>query len=142
MMYGNIDELEKILVELVEKVAYRLRKEDMYATVVNVQLKTSDFKTVSHQKKMDVRTDVTKDILDVAKELLKELYNKEMIRLIGVRVDGLVEKKQMQLSMFDMPENTKNKKVDEVVDKLKEKYGYKIITKAAEINSNNKNGNS
>ena len=141
MMYGNIDELEKILVELVEKVAYRLRKEDMYATVVNVQLKTSDFKTVSHQKKMDVRTDVTKDILDVAKELLKELYNKEMIRLIGVRVDGLVEKKQMQLSMFDMPENTKNKKVDEVVDKLKEKYGYKIITKAAEINSNNKNGN-
>lgn len=140
-MYGNIDELEKILVELVEKVAYRLRKEDMYATVVNVQLKTSDFKTVSHQKKMDVRTDVTKDILDVAKELLKELYNKEMIRLIGVRVDGLVEKKQMQLSMFDMPENTKNKKVDEVVDKLKEKYGYKIITKAAEINSNNKNGN-
>lgn len=141
-MYGNIDELEKILVELVEKVAYRLRKEDMYATVVNVQLKTSDFKTVSHQKKMDVRTDVTKDILDVAKELLKELYNKEMIRLIGVRVDGLVEKKQMQLSMFDMPENTKNKKVDEVVDKLKEKYGYKIITKAAEINSNNKNGNS
>lgn len=141
MMYGNIDELEKILVELVEKVAYRLRKEDMYATVVNVQLKTSDFKTVSHQKKMDVRTDVTKDILDVAKELLKELYNKEMIRLIGVRVDGLVEKKQMQLSMFDMPENTKNKKVDEVVDKLKEKYGYKIITKATEINSNNKNGN-
>ena len=141
MMYGNIDELEKILVELVEKVAYRLRKEDMYATVVNVQLKMSDFKTVSHQKKMDVRTDVTKDILDVAKELLKELYNKEMIRLIGVRVDGLVEKKQMQLSMFDMPENTKNKKVDEVVDKLKEKYGYKIITKAAEINSNNKNGN-
>ena len=141
MMYGNIDKLEKILVELVEKVAYRLRKEDMYATVVNVQLKTSDFKTVSHQKKMDVRTDVTKDILDVAKELLKELYNKEMIRLIGVRVDGLVEKKQMQLSMFDMPENTKNKKVDEVVDKLKEKYGYKIITKAAEINSNNKNGN-
>lgn len=140
-MYGNIDKLEKILVELVEKVAYRLRKEDMYATVVNVQLKTSDFKTVSHQKKMDVRTDVTKDILDVAKELLKELYNKEMIRLIGVRVDGLVEKKQMQLSMFDMPENTKNKKVDEVVDKLKEKYGYKIITKAAEINSNNKNGN-
>lgn len=140
-MYGNIDELEKILVELVEKVAYRLRKEDMYATVVNVQLKMSDFKTVSHQKKMDVRTDVTKDILDVAKELLKELYNKEMIRLIGVRVDGLVEKKQMQLSMFDMPENTKNKKVDEVVDKLKEKYGYKIITKAAEINSNNKNGN-
>ena len=141
MMYGNIDELEKILVELVEKVAYRLRKEDMYATVVNVQLKTSDFKTVSHQKKMDVRTDVTKDILDVAKELLKELYNKEMIRLIGVRVDGLVEKKQLQLAMFDMPENTKNKKVDEVVDKLKEKYGYKIITKAAEINSNNKNGN-
>lgn len=136
---GSIEELEKVLLELVEKVAYRLRKEDMYATVVNVHLKTSDFKVISHQKKMDTRTDITKDIWDVSKELLKELYNGELIRLVGMRVDGLVEKNEMQLSMFDMPENTKNKKIDEVIDKLKEKYGYSVVTKATQISSNNKN---
>lgn len=133
---GSIEELEKVLVELVEKVTYRLRKQDMYANVVNVQLKTNKFKNMSHQKKLDVRTDTTKDILNVAKALLKELYNGELIRLIGVRVDGLVEKKQMQLSMFDMPENTKNKKVDEAMDKLKEKFGYQIVTRATDIKCN------
>lgn len=136
MMFGTIEELEKTLVELVEKVTYRLRKENMYATVVNVQLKTNDFRNISHQKKIDTRTDTTQDILNVAKELLKELYNGEMIRLIGVRVDGLIEKSEMQLSIFDMPENTKNKKVDEAIDKLKEKFGYNIATRATNIRSN------
>ncbi len=133
---GNIDELQAILLELVEKVAYRLRKEDMYATVVNVQLKNNNFKTVSHQKKLDVRTDTTKDIFDAAKELLNELYSGDLIRLIGVRVDGLVEKNEMQLSIFDMPENTKNKKIDETMDRLNEKFGNKIVTRATELNSN------
>ena len=135
-MCGNLEELEKILVELVEKVSYRLRKENLYATVVNIQLKTNNFKTVSHQKKLDGRTDTTKDILDVAKELLKELYTGELIRLIGMRVDGLIEKNEMQLSIFDINENTKNKKIDETMDKLKEKYGYGIISRATDINCN------
>lgn len=108
----------------------------MYANVVNVQLKTSDFKSISHQRKMDVRTDTTKDIWVVAKSLLGELYNGELIRLIGVRVDGLVEKDQMQLSMFDMPENTKNKKLDDVMDGLKEKFGYGIVIRATDIKCN------
>lgn len=133
---GDIEELEKILVELVEKVSYRLRKENMYANVVNVQIKTNNFKNMSHQKKLDVRTDTTKDILDTAKELLRELYSGELIRLVGVRVDGLVEKEQMQLSIFDMPEDTKNKKIDETMDRLKEKFGYSIVTRATDIKCN------
>jgi DNA polymerase-4 len=135
-MYGNIEELEKIVTQLAQKVSYRLRKENMYANVVNVQLKINNFKNISHQKKMNIRTDTTKDILDVAKELLRELYNGELIRLVGVRVDGLVEKEELQLSIFDMPEDTKNKKIDEAMDKLKEKFGYEIITRATDIKCN------
>ena len=135
---ANIDELDTTLVELVEKVAYRLRKEDMYATVVNVQLKNSNFKNYSHQKKMLSKTDSTNDILKVAKELLRELFIGEPIRLIGVRVDGLVEKEEFQMSIFDMKEDSKNKKLDVAMDKLKEKFGYDILTRATELKSNNK----
>lgn len=133
---GNIEELEKIVTVLVQKVSYRLRKENMYANVVNVQLKNNNFKNMSHQKKLNVRTDTTKEILDVAKELLKELYDGELIRLVGVRVDGLVEKEELQLSIFDMPEDTKNKKIDEAMDRLKEKFGYGIVTRATDIKCN------
>lgn len=133
---ANLQELEVTLVELVEKVAYRLRKENMYATVVNVQLKNKEFKNYSHQKKLMTRTDSTTEILNIAKELLNELFTGEAIRLIGVRVDGLVEKDEMQLSIFDIKEDSKNRKLDDTVDKIKEKYGYNIITRATELKGN------
>lgn len=135
---ASIDELEATLVELVEKVAYRLRKEDMLATVVNVQLKNNNFKNYSHQKKLLSKTDSTNDILKVAKELLRELFVGEPIRLIGVRVDGLVEKEEFQLSIFDIKEDSKNKKLDNAIDQLKEKFGYDILTRASELKRNNK----
>ncbi len=129
----NIEELEKYLVELTQKVAYRLRKENLYATVVNVHIKDKDFKTYSHQKKLLYRTDSTNDILEASKELLRELYDGKMIRLIGIRVDGLVEKEEYQLSMFDKTDDTKDRKLDVAVDMLKEKYGYNIITRATDL---------
>lgn len=133
---ANLQELEVTLVELVEKVAYRLRKENMYATVVNVQLKNKEFKNYSHQKKLMTRTDSTNEILNTAKELLNELFTGEAIRLIGVRVDGLVEKEEMQLSIFDIKEDSKKRKLDDTMDKIKEKYGYNIITRATELKGN------
>ena len=136
---GNLEELNKTLVELVERVAYRLRKENLYATVVNVQLKNKDFKNFSHQKKLAHRTDVTNDILAAAKELLEELYRGDLIRLVGVRVDGLVEKDEFQLSMFDVKEDTNDKKLDDVIDSLKEKFGYDVVSRATDLKGNKKN---
>ena len=98
---SNIEELEEIVVALVEQVAYRLRKENLLTTVVNVQLRTKDFEDFSHQTKLDYATSNTKDILKVAKEILKQMYkNNQQIRLVGVRLDGLVEREQLQLSLF------------------------------------------
>ena len=135
---GNIEELEKYLVELVERVAYRLRKENLYATVVNVQLKDKNFKNFSHQKKLSNRTDATNDISVASKQLLSDLYNNELIRLIGVRVDGLVEKEELQLSIFDIKEDTKYRKLDNVIDTLKDKFGYNMISRATDLQGNKK----
>ena len=131
--YADIEKLEEVLVALVEQVAYRLRCHKMLAEVVNVQIKTNEFKVYSHQKKLMMPTDNTKIILDEAKKLLHELYDKTPIRLIGVRVDKLCESKELQLSLFD---NTSNKqtKIDKVVDELKQKYGYDKVTRAGKMN--------
>lgn len=131
--YADIEKLEEVLVALVEQVAYRLRCHKMLAEVVNVQIKTNEFKVYSHQRKLMMPTDNTKIILDEAKKLLHELYDKTPIRLIGVRIDKLCESKELQLSLFD---NTSNKqtKIDKVVDELKQKYGYDKITRAGKMN--------
>lgn len=130
------EKIEKVLLTLTEQVTYRLRKYNMYANVVNVQLRTKDFKDFSHQKKLMNPTSNTKDIYMIAKELLNEMYKKgTFIRLVGLRVDSLIEKDEMQLSLFSNEEEKKQEKLDEVVDKLKEKYGYNSITRAGKLHS-------
>lgn len=131
--YSDMEKIEEVLVALVEQVTYRLRYNNMLAEVVNVQLKTNDFKIYSHQRKLEIATDNTKIILEEAKRLLHELYNKTPIRLIGVRVDKLCEKDELQLSLFD---NTSKKQtsIDKVIDEIKGKYGYNAITRAGKMN--------
>ena len=131
----EIEKLEEIVLALAEQVTYRLRKYDMLAKTVNVQLRTKDFVDTSHQKKLPEATSSTKEISKKAKEILHEMFHKPMsIRLVGVRVDNLVEKEEMQLSLFDKRDE-KQEKLDKVVDALKNKYGYNKITRAGKMNA-------
>lgn len=129
------DKLEEVILALTEQVSYRLRKYDMLANVVNVQLRTKDFKDISHQRKLNTSISNTKEILAVAHSLLDELFVKGMaIRLVGVRVDSLIEKDMKQVSLFDTKESEKQDALDSTIDKLKDKYGYNFITRAGKLN--------
>ena len=132
---SNIDKLEEILSALTEQVTYRLRKQNMLARVVNVQLRNKDFVDTSHQRKLSNATASTREILEVAKELLEQMYRKgTRIRLVGVRVDDLTDKEEMQISLFSNEEkNEKQEKLDKTIDALKEKYGYHFITRAGNM---------
>ena len=132
---NDIEKLEEILLALAEQVSYRLRRYDLLANTVNVQLRTKDFEDTSHQGKLITATASTKEIYTKGKQLLEQLYKKGMsIRLIGLRVDNLVEKEQLQLSFFNNKDNEKQEKLDKVIDNLKQKYGYNSITRAGKMN--------
>lgn len=128
----DIKELYKYLLFLSEKVGQRLRKQNKYARVIVVILKDNNFKKYSHQKKLETPTNNNEEIYNMAKIILREIYNDEKIRLIGIRLDNLTDKKIKQVSIFDKIEEEKN--IDEVVDKLNKKY-KNIIKKATLINT-------
>ncbi len=131
---ANIDELLKILFSLTEQVAYRLRKEDMLATIVSVQLRSSTFQDFSHQGKLAFATANTKEIFEKAKSLLKEMYQVHTkIRLIGVRVEGLIDKEEEQLSFLEERKEEKQEKIDKALDTLREKYGYNSVSRATKL---------
>ncbi len=129
---NNIDELNKILLALSEKVSYRLRSYSLKATVINVQIKTNEFITYSHQIKISIPTDNTKEIYTIAKKLLKQLYKNQAIRLVGVRVDNLTDGKQEQINLFEK-NHLKLNNLDKTIDKIKDKYGYNSITLAGKM---------
>lgn len=131
---SNIEELEEILLALSEQVTFRLRKHKMLGTVVNVQLRTKDFVDKTHQKNIEISTASTKIIYSKAKELLRQMYKVGTpIRLIGLRIDKLVSEEETQISFFENETQEKQKKLDKTLDELKNKYGYKTITRGGNL---------
>lgn len=133
----DIEKLEEILLALTEQTTFRLRKYDLLANTVSVQLRSNNFQDTSHQGKLITATSSTKEIYAKAKELLHALYHKPMrIRLIGIRVDNLTSKEDLQLSLFNDNTNKKQEKLDNALDKIKEKYGYNAIKRAGDMRAN------
>ena len=124
------------LLSITEEVTYRLRKENMLAKRVGIQIKTNTFQVYTHQKMIPEATSSTKIIFNVVKELLEETIINNPVRLLGVRVDNLVDGKESQLSIFTLNENIKNNKIDKTIDNLKNKYGFSSIKRASELNKN------
>lgn len=130
----NKDLLKSYLMNLSESLGMRLRSQNKYAGVICVILKDNYFKRKSHQKKLVNATNVTNEIYNISKSILDEMYNGEPIRLIGLRLDKLVENVNYQVSLFDEDISLENSKVDTVMDDLKKKYGSSIINKASLAN--------
>lgn len=129
---SNKEKIEGVLLSLVEQVAYRLRKEELLATVATVQLRTHDFKDITHQAKLNFTTSNTNEIYEKAKEIFEEMYVFPVpVRLIGFRLEKLTEK-EGQFSFFG--DESKDSNLDKTLDELKEKYGFNQIKKAGELN--------
>lgn len=131
---ANQDEILEVLFSLTEQVTYRLRKEKMLATVVSVQLRSSTFQDFSHQGKLAFATSNTKEIFEKAKSLLQEMYQAHTkVRLVGMRVEGLIEKEEEQLSFLEERKGEKQEKIDKALDELREKYGYHTVSRATKL---------
>ncbi|MDD6323874.1 MAG: DNA polymerase IV [Bacilli bacterium] len=128
------DELKPYLLALAENVSLRLRKEKKYAYVVVVTVKDRFFKRFSHQKKLVNATQLTEEVYKVSCEILNEMNIDDGIRLIGIRLDKLTDSSVHQVSLFeDLKVREGNNELERTVDRLKEKYGFKIIKKAGQI---------
>lgn len=124
----NKDEIFKSLAILAEQVSLRLKKQHKYALTVTIILKDNLFKRSTHQKKLVNAIRNSEDILKIAKELYEEMKYDKPVRLIGIRLNNLVDTVTHQVSIFDdVKKIEENNELEETIDKLKEKYGLKII---------------
>ena len=139
-----------ILHSLAESVASRLRKAHKKAGSICVEIKYYDFQSVSRQTQIDIPTNSTDQITQISKRLFHELWNRQPVRLLGIRTTKLVDENEpVQLSLFDLdfsdtsadktnqstafpkkPSPEKQKKLDAALDSIRKKYGKKAVTKS------------
>ncbi|MHB9070243.1 MAG: DNA polymerase IV [Sedimentisphaerales bacterium] len=121
------DILLTILHNQVEEVAQRLRAEKVEGKTITLKLRYKDFKTITRSHSFDSPTNTTFVLWEEAKNVFEKWYNSSSaskLRLLGFRVSGLVkEGSSQQRSLFSDPNEKKQKNLDSIYDKIKNKYG-------------------
>jgi DNA polymerase-4 len=108
---------------------------------VELKIRFDDFTTKIRRRTLAQATDLTESFSAAALSMLKAFdADKRRIRLLGVGVSQLCPSDQVQMELFGFEERVKRKKMHEAVDRLKEKYGERIVTKALTRESRDQTG--
>ncbi len=131
----NVVHMQELLVSMVERLAYDLRKKQKLTACITVKIRYSNFDTHTLQKHIPY-TSFDHVLIEAAKELFDRLYKRRiLIRLIGVKLSHLVGGVQ-QLDLFeDTPEMIR---LYLALDKLRNRYGKKSIRRAVGISNREK----
>ena len=119
--------LQNLLISMIEKIAFQLRKKQKLTSCVTVKIRYSNFDTHTLQKHIPY-TAFDHILIDTTLGLSRRLYHRRMlVRLIGVKFSHLVQGSQ-QLNMFeDTPEMTS---LYQTMDKIRLRFGSDAIRRA------------
>ena len=137
----NPEEYRAGIEYLSESIGHKLRENGQLCTTVSVTVKDEYLRTIQRQRPQDPPTDIAKEIAATAYEiLLDEWTSGKPIRMITVHASNLVKRDMLaqQISIFDdsgMKQREKNGKVENAIDKIRQKYGNESILNGAVFES-------
>lgn len=129
------DVLETILLELACDIGQTLRTQKLKGRTITLKARYDDFQTLSRSHTLPEGTNLDDIIFRIASELLRSVTLKRPLRLLGISVHSLAAEELGQLSLFAETSNER-KKLVEVTDAIKAKYGEHIITRARLLKRN------
>jgi DNA polymerase IV len=120
------------LLELSEQVGCRLRRHALKGRTVQLKVRYADFHTVTRAHTLPQFTDVTHEIWQTAVGLFatKLPARRLQVRLLGVGLSGLDRPAAVQLSLFPDPQHEQQSRLDEVSDRIREKFGGGALQRA------------
>lgn len=118
------------LVRMTEKLCYELRRDERLASVVTVKLRYSDFNTYTMQKQISY-TSLDHQVRPIVEALFEKLYQRRLlIRLIGVKLSGLIQGTQ-QLDLFE--DTSEMVHLYQSLDYLRHRFSVKAVRLASGI---------
>lgn len=122
---------------LSDDVARRLRNAGMVCNTVQLTIKDEHLNVIQRQRGLSRPSDIAHDISDLAyKILIDEWKDQHPIRMLTVTAQNLTRNEFFvdQIDMFgadDSEKREKDKKQEEMVDKIRHKFGREAITNGA-----------
>ena len=127
------DQLARILWALCEKVSARAKAADLGGKVVQLKLKTPDFKIVTRRHTLDAATQLARRLFDTGNDLLQAEPKGRRYRLIGIGLAELVAAEQCdEADLFDQT-GARRDAAERAMDKVREKFGAASIRKGRSL---------
>lgn len=114
---------------LVERTAWRLRRDGLLARTVHLKARFPDFTTVTRALTLPTPTDQTLRLRRVARELLERRLDRQgrPLRLLGVSFTNLDAADAGQLELFTEPADDQHRRVDRLLDRLRDPDGRPLV---------------
>ena len=140
----NIIEKEKLIKELLklsQLVAYNVRKKDYKGRTITLKVRFQNFTTFNRSKTLENPTHLDDIIFKTVVELLDKVRHKKGgIRLLGIKLSNLTLGNGIKQLKFLRDEvDKKDDKLEQLtqsLDKIREKFGSKSITRASLLPKN------
>jgi len=127
---SNMLFIRKTLVGMIDDLGFELRKTEKLASCITVKIRYSNFDTESKQAKIPY-TASDRVLNEKALALFEKLYTRRMmIRLIGVKLSGLVSG-GYQINLFD--DVARDVNLGRAMDAIKLRFGNDAVKKAITV---------
>ncbi|PDY38444.1 DNA repair protein [Bacillus wiedmannii] len=126
----TIEEFPIILLEHIEEVCYRLRRQNKLAQTVQFSVGYSKSYNGGIRKTHTLSrpTNLTMDIYNICTYFLHQQYTGEPIRSINISLTNLIQEGEEQISLFDnVTKREQEVKLTKVMDEIRTKFGKNSI---------------
>jgi DNA polymerase-4 len=128
----SLEDIKAGIIMLADSVGTRLRKQKVKCCTLQVTIRDPAFKNINRQKQLETATNSTKQITDIAMQIIEENWKiGNPIRMLTVTAGKLIDKDKVieQISLFDKEkiDNKKQEKIECTIDEIREKYGHNTV---------------
>lgn len=124
-VYGY-DALDTYLLQMSQEVMFRALDEKKIPRTVGIKLRYGDFSTTSVQETPSKPIYSSSDVYEISKTLLRERYNGDGVRLLGVVLSGIYDGEEVEQRDFFAHKEEKERELEKTILSLSRK-GSKLI---------------
>lgn len=133
---GSPRVLRKALLRLADELSRRLRAESLAGRTVTLKYRDETFRTTTHARSGKTPTNVASELFEIAAALFDDVHGSLKVRLLGIGVSGFAE--PVQKSLFDEEAPKRGARIDEIRDRVREKFGKEALVRASELEDEKK----
>jgi DNA polymerase-4 len=135
---ADISDRREILVHLrasADEVAKRLRRQGLVAGGVQIKLKRTDFRVLTRQVALPVKTDVGAELFAAAAQLLASVSERGPFRLVGLAARGLSGRPAESFAQLDLesPARDRTRRLETTIDRVAERFGSSAVRRAGDL---------